>query len=101
MTGNDKKATITINGVKDGDDKELYIFETDDINGQSNTEEYEFIVLKEPDQLDLELINEYAVEDKETDISKCIARGKCGSSRFFFLCCSKINTPDLCVISCS
>jgi len=75
VTGNDKKATITINGVKDGDDKELYIFETDDINGQSNTEEYEFIVLKEPDQLDLELINEYAVEDVETDISKCIARG--------------------------
>ena len=83
VTGNDKKATITINGVKEGDDDEPYIFQTDDINGQSSTKEYDFIVLKEPDRLDLESIQEYAVEGVETAISKCIARGKCGSSRFF------------------
>jgi len=75
VTGNDKKATITINGVKEGDDEEPYIFQTDDINGQSSTKEYDFIVLKEPDRLDLESIQEYVVEGVETAISKCIARG--------------------------
>ena len=76
VTGNDKKVTITINGVRDGDDQSVYTFETEDMNGVTNKDEYEFIVLRQPVQLDLESINPFAVEGNETPISKCIARGK-------------------------
>ena len=75
--------TVTINGVRDGDDQSVYVFETEDMNGVTNQDEYQFIVLRQPVQLDLESINPFAVEGNETPISKCIARGKWLD--FFFL----------------
>ena len=83
VAGNDKKVTITINGVRDGDDQSVYTFETEDMNGVTNQDQYQFIVLRQPVQLDLESINPFAVEGNETPISKCIARGKWLD--FFFL----------------
>ena len=76
VSGDEKVVTITINGVGDGDDQSVYIFETEDFNGATNKDEYKFVVVRQPVQLDLELINPFSIEGNRTAISKCIALGK-------------------------